>query len=325
MAISNETIAQETTENVQEETTENVQEIEVNEQEKQNVEGSTNEMSVEAKEEMKEELRSNLKKLNIKVDGREIEKQIDLANDEELRKMLQLAEMSQKRAQRTAELEKKDAKVQRDLQEFFNYLQKDTANALRKMGIDIDSLSEKVMNERLEKAQMDPREREIIELQEKLKQKELEEQKARKRAEDIQMEALRSKYAAEYEKDLMNAIEKNGLPMNPEIMNRMTGYMRLALKNNIDVNFNEIVPLVKDQIINEIKAMASAMPLEVIENLLGEEKISQIFKKRKKVEPIKREAPPTANSIKDSGNKPNKEILERKLKSIDPKNFWKKI
>ncbi|HLD91113.1 MAG TPA: hypothetical protein VI911_08890 [Patescibacteria group bacterium] len=283
------------------------------------------EQPAEASPEMKDAVKSTLKKLNIKVDGKEIEKQIDLANEEELIRMVQLAEMSQKRAQKAAELEKKDAKVQKDLQDFFNYLQKDTANALRKMGIDIDGLSEKIMNDKLEKAQLDPKDRELMELQEKLRQKEEEEQKAKKRAEEIEMKALQDRYAAEYQRDLMAAIEKNQLPMNPEIINRMTGYMRIALKNNIDVSFNDIVPLVKDQILNEIKSIASVMPLEVIEKLLGEDKVGQIIKKRKKAEPVKKEAPPTSNSIKDTGSKPNKEVIDRKFKTIEQKDFWSKI
>ena len=61
---------------------------------------------VPSKEELKQEVKAQIKKLKIKVDGKELERELDLSNEAELIKMLQMSEMSGKRAQEAAELRK---------------------------------------------------------------------------------------------------------------------------------------------------------------------------------------------------------------------------
>ena len=77
------------------------------------------------KEQKKQEAR--IKKLKLKVDGQELEEELNLDDDEALIRQLQMAKMGQKRAKEKADLEKQ-------LGMFFNELQKNPLGVLAQIG-----------------------------------------------------------------------------------------------------------------------------------------------------------------------------------------------
>jgi hypothetical protein len=270
-----------------------------------------------------EEVASMIKKFQLKIDGEEVEKEIDLSNEEELAKMLQLAEVSQKRMQEAAELRKAEIKKNEEIQDFINRLKENPREILEHLGHDVKNLAENILEDEVKKMEMSPEERKIQELQAELEKRKIAEEKALKKAEAEELERIKNQYAAEFEKDLIQSIESNELSQDPETVYRMSQYMRVALANNIDLSFNDIAPLVKNSLDSDLAKYLNRLSVAQLEKLLNKDKLSELItkkmpKKKKKV------VPPSAKEIKDTAAKV-KDAIEEKKRNISATDFFKNI
>jgi len=253
-----------------------------------------------ASEEAKEEVKDTLKRLNIKVDGQEIEKVIDVANEAELIKILQMAEMSGKRAQKASELEKKDSLREAQLDDFFTKLKSDPGAILEQLGIDTKTLSESILQKEVEMMELTPAERELMEAKEKLTQLEEEKTTAENARKDAERSALEDKYAADLQRDLDAAMKEYQLPNDAYIVDKMVSMMTTAMQNGIDVSFADLAPIVQEHRNADVRSSVKGMSAEQILEIISEDAIRDIvLKKSPKAEAKK--APPTANSIKEGG------------------------
>jgi len=256
-----------------------------------------------------------IRKLTLKVDGEEIIEELpfDVTPEqaEYLKKELQLSRMSNKRAQEAADLRKKDAERERDLSSFMEYIQANPKEFLEKTGMNVKEFAEQVLEAEVEKMSMTAEERKILELQEQLEEKIKAEADAKAQSELEKQENLRNQYAAEYETDLMKAIETSGLDKNPEIISRMTQYMRVALEQGIDLSFSDIAPLVIESVNLQLNKLVGNMSIDQMIAAMGEDKVKQIIGTRKKV----KKAPPTASSIKDTaaGKVGQKKVVKKNM------------
>lgn len=276
----------------------------------------------ETKEELKQEVKAQLKKLNIKVDGKQIEKEINLADEAELIKMLQMAELSQKRAQEAAELRKAKSSQDAELNQFLNTLKSNPEFILQQMGIDPAKFAEEVLTKEVEKMQLSPEQRKIQELEKELKAIKDNEEKAKKDKEEIQAKALRDKYAADYEKQLLDAMQTGKLPNNPYVINKMVDYMSLALKEGIDVNFSDIVPLIHEDMKGQAKGLIQGMSVEDVLQMLSEQTVNDIVLKKMPKE--KKKAPPTAQQVVET-SKEKKEDTTISRRTGSAKDFFNKM
>lgn len=94
--------------------------------------------------------------------------------------------------------------------------------------------------------------------------------------------------------------------------------MYLGLQEGLDIGPEDVLPLVKEEIQNDIKEMFSVSPDQLIEQLVGNDTINRIRKKR--VAQAKQNPPtPVSKAIKDTGtsDKPaEKEIDETKKQTF---------
>jgi hypothetical protein len=66
------------------------------------------------------------------------------------------------------------------------------------------------------------------------------------------------------------AIDKNAeFPL--DIIKKMADYMLIAVQRGINVTPEDVLPIVRDEIQNDIKQMFSLMPEDVIEQLVGKD------------------------------------------------------
>ncbi len=255
---------------------------------------------VEPKEELKQEVKAQIKKLKIKVDGKELEKELDLANEAELIKMLQMSEMSNKRAQEAADLRKKHQARESELNQFLEMLKDKPELILSQLGKNPVELAEKWLADEVEKMQMDPKERRIKELEEEMKKVAEEKAAAKKAQEEAQKKYLRDKYASDYELQLKKAMDTGSIPSEPELVNSMVAYMTKAIEQGLDVSFDEIIPLVKNSHRSIVKNTLKGFSAQELLELLSEAQVNDLLvKKTPKKE--KKVVPPTAQQIKDAG------------------------
>ncbi len=109
-------------------------------------------------------VQSMIKKLTLKIDGQEVEREIDISNEAELVKMMQMAEVSQKRMQESSELRKADIKKNADMEDFLAALKNNPKEVLEYLGHDVNKFAENVLEDEVKKMELSPEERKIQEL-----------------------------------------------------------------------------------------------------------------------------------------------------------------
>lgn len=277
----------------------------------------------EAKEELKQEVKAQIKKLKIKVDGKELDKELDLANEAELIKMLQMAEMSGKRAQEAAELRKSEAQRNKELDSFLNTLKTNPEFILAQLGVDPAKFAESVLEKEVQKMQLTPEQRKIQDLENELKAIKDKEENAKKEAEALRAQTLRDKYAADYQNQLLSALDKGRIPNDPHTISKLADYMSIAVKNGIDLSFDELIPLYKEQQKSIIKQEISGLPVEEILSLLSDQMVQDIVVKKMPKE--KKVAPPTAQSVKETATQGDKDGVVVRKRTESAADFFRNL
>lgn len=270
--------------------------------------------------------RKMIKQLTLKVDGKEIIEELPMEVpaelEEFLKKELQMSKLSQKKAQEAAELKKAKIKQDADMNAFLNHLLNSPKSVLKDLGIDLSAFAEQVLNEELEEMQMDPRERQIRELEAELNKRKEAEKKLEEDRKAAEFKAMQDKFAADYERDLLEAMDSNKLSPSPYNISKLANMMLVALEQGIDVSFNDLVPIIVKERRDEIKSSLSGMTAEDILSILSDKTVNDII--LKKTPAPKKQAPPTAESIKETGTKVQDNVsIKKREESAD--DFFRKL
>lgn len=271
--------------------------------------------------EQKAEEKRKLKAIKLKIDGKEITEDLPFEFDENpeaeeyLRKQLQLAKVSQKRMSEYSQLEK-------DVQNFVELLRKDPEKALSDptLGVDVEKFVQRYVEKKLEESQKSPEQLEKEKLEAELKSLKDRYEAERKAAEEKEFERLREQEVERYDLAISSALEKSDLPKSPYVIKKMANYMLLGVQNGIDVNPSDVLPLVKDEIQQDIKDMFAVMPDEVVEALVGKDTITRI--RKKSIAKAKQAAPVAPSQIKDVGASEKREASEDDKKKQTYKDFF---
>jgi hypothetical protein len=253
-----------------------------------------------------------IKKLKLKFNGKEIEEdlpfEIEEAHADWLTKQRQKAMLADHKANEYSQLE-------REIGAFIQELRKNPKKALSNpaIGLDIKQFAAEILQEEIEQAQKTPEQ-----IKEEALQRELEELKAERAREKEEMNAreLERLTEREYERydNLMSAaIESSDLPKSPYVVKKMTEYLMMGIENGIDVEPKDVIPLIREEIQNDIQEMFQVMPAEVIEQILGKSNIEKLRKKR--VASAKAPVPVKA-SVKDVGAQKKEEVKEEKKQTL---------
>jgi len=268
------------------------------------------------KEQKKEEKKANKKKFKIKVDKAEEDIELDLDNEEEVKKHLQLSRAAQKRMSEMADLKK-------DVTDLITRLNADPlgvlADAEGGLGLNVDDLVRQYVEKKLAEAEKSPEqlakeklESEVKELRDREKKRE-EELKKKDRELALQGEVDK------YDRLMTSALENSEFKKpTPYLVNKMVDYMVIGVQNKINLEPADILPLVKEDLQNEMKQFVDVAPIEVIEAMFGKE----IFDRMRKKNLTKaKQNPVHASSIKDTGT--TKPAEKKEVPKISYKDFFK--
>lgn len=240
--------------------------------------------------EAKREAQKLLKKYDIKVDGASRTIELDINNDSDVIKHLQMSAASQKRMQESAE-------VRKAAMDFIDQLRKNPRKVLTdpNIGVDVKKFAEEILNEQLQEAEKSPEQREREKLQAEL-------QEARKRAKDLEEEnknkdfsRMQAEQANKLESDISAALDVGGLPKTPRTVKNMAEYMMIALQNGIDLSAQDIAPIVKNNTKGEFMEILSSLSDDQLEDFLGKTVIGRLRKKN-----VSKAKLQTASAIKDT-------------------------
>lgn len=273
-----------------------------------------------APEPKKETQNQRKKRLELTVDGKKEFMDLDLDNDEELKRHLQLSKASQKRMQQFAEYEK-------GVKGLFETLQKDPLKVITDPRLKIPEetrrkMAEAIINNELQEMQKSPEQKEKERLQreyEDLKKQHEEEKKARESAE---FSRLQEQAAVQLDTDISKAIEDAKLPKTSRTVKYFAEALMFCLENNIDMNAKDVAPIIQKQILSDFREIIGSLPDDEFEDWLGKDQISRV--RKRSLARIKQVATPNANDVKPTGNDIKAKKEENKPK-VNAKDFFKSL
>jgi hypothetical protein len=248
------------------------------------------------------------KKLLLKLDGKEVEEEIDLSDEENLKKHLQKSKSFDKHS-------RESAAYRAQVEQFFAELQKDPEAMLEKLGMNVDEMAEKRLSRRVEELKKSPEQLEREKMQKELEDLRQEKKRAEEDRQKAELERMRNEQAQHIENDISGALEdsKSILPKNnPLVMQRIAQTMLFAMKNGYDnVTAKDVIPVVEKQWKEELNQFFSVVPEDVIEALVKKENLDR-YRKKKLANRPKAETATPKQMVQDIGMKKEKEDEPKK-------------
>lgn len=236
--------------------------------------------------------KKRINSLKLKYNGREIEEKLPFDIDdnpeaiEYMTRQLQLAKMSQSKAQDSANLERE---VLSFMQELKTNPRKALANPM--IGIDIKQLAAEILEEEIENSRKSPEQLKIEQYEAKLKAIEDERKAEKEDSERRSYEQTLERSYEKYDTMLSSALDANpDLPTTPYIVDKMTKYMAFAVEDGYEPDMDIIANIVREEVNNDVKHLLNILPADKVEQLLGKEVLDKLRKNRlaggKKAPPV---------------------------------------
>lgn len=238
----------------------------------------------EAVEEHKAEVAKKIRKLKLKVDGKEFDEDLPFEIDDKpeiveyLQKQLQLSKVSQKRMSEASEYKKQLDSVGKFLAEAKENPLK-MRELMKELGADEKALAAAIIEEEIERSKKSPEQLEKEKIEAELRSLKEDREKEKKDYESREFDRLQQQEAERYDTMISSSLEKSDLPKSPYVVKKVAEYMLLGLQNGIDVSADDIIPLVREEVQSDIRQMFSVMPEEVIESVIGKDTLKRLRKR----------------------------------------------
>jgi hypothetical protein len=263
------------------------------------------------------EVKNLIKEFQLKVNGKVINKKIDLSDENALRNELQLSAAARNAMQESANLKKLyESEV--------NRLRQDPFSVLAELGLDPDQLAEMRIQQRIEEMKKSPEQLEREKIQAELQAAREEANKLKAERESEQFEKLKEQAAAQIETEIEHALDAHKtLPKSRHIVKRIADSMLWAMGNGFDdVTAEDVMPLVEKEWREEMGRLMDDSPEDVLEQLIGQRNIERLRAKR--LNAMSASNAKTANSIKPTAGSVQKQE-EQKREKIKQRDFFKSL
>lgn len=232
------------------------------------------------------------KKYTYKSDGQEFSEELD---DNEVQSRLSLSKAAQSRMKEAAEAKKEKEEIIKALKENpLAILQDDRLMGKAKTR----EVIEKYLADELKREMMSPEEIKRMEMEAELSKYKESEKKQKEDADKKQAEVLESKYAQQYQKTIIDALEGSGLPKNARTIGRMASLLQKNLQHGLDLEPSQLAQIVKQDFEQEFKAILGTATPEQLLAVLGPEAANAIRKHdlAKFKSPVATQAPKTTET-----------------------------
>ncbi len=204
-----------------------------------------------------------------KIDDQEVTEEL---TEEDVIKHLQKAKGADKRFQEAAEVKARTARLLQQLKaDPFKLLQHEQL-----YGKDARAKVEEWLWNQIQLEKMDPKEREALDMREKLKDYEAKEKQAAEEAQRQKHEDLKKHYAQEIDKEITEAIRASGKQVTPYYFKRVAHYMGVALSQGKHVAAKDVVSLVEQDLQHDLQSMFGTASEEQVLQLLGDQNLEKV-------------------------------------------------
>jgi hypothetical protein len=256
-----------------------------------------------------------IKKLELKVRGKTITKEIDFSNEDELRNMAQLAEVSKLSMQEKAELEKR-------FEQILQNGKQDPMDFIAKLyGIDPDELAAMHIEKKIEHLKKSPEVLEKERIEAELKAAREEAKKLKEEKEMAELTKLQQEQLTSLQSEISSAIKAHTkLPDTKYVQQKMANTMLWEANNGFeDVTAEDVAPLVEEEMRKELNALFDQMPEDALEAYAGRKNIERLRKSKI----AKAKEVPSVNAVKPVAANVAQEPKKPSSPSIDSKKFWR--
>lgn len=209
-------------------------------------------------------------KFKLKVDGEEVEEEVDWNDKATLTKKLQLARAAEKRMGEASKVKTQALQIMKAYESGDMSILKNHPKGRE--------IAEAFLLSQLEDEMLTPEQKTQREREAKLKkyeEKDLKDQEDQKTQAQTKREA---ELAQGFQKTIIDAIEKTGLPKSPDLVKRMAGLMQKNLKLGLELTAEELAAEVKTDTLSILKSVVgSATGAQLIE-MFGPDLAKQIRK-----------------------------------------------
>src|SRR5574343_659193 len=218
----------------------------------------------------------------LKVNGKEIEEKIDLNNEAELVKRLQLAKAADSAFQERAATKKQLEQMNAEMNEFLHRLKSNPLEILKhpELGINLEQVAEMILQSKIEEEMKSPEQIELEKAKKRLQELEDERRELAEAKQKAEMERLEQEASQFIQQEIVSAIDTGELPNTPYIVNKMAQLLSVAYDNGIDIDAKDIVPIVKQAYIKDMKEMLGKLPDDLVEELVTADRVKGIRNKR---------------------------------------------
>lgn len=225
----------------------------------------------------KQEAADLKKKYKIKVDGEESEVEIDLSDEKEITKILQMAKAFQKRG---GEFTKAQQQLLAKMQEIDN----NPEDYFSKKGVDLDAWAVERIQKKVQELEKTPEQKAQEALQAELEQLRKEKAEAEKEKEAISKKQAQDEQARILEEDITKALTAAGsrLPdKDPYTLQRLSAYMLSQMADgNVGITVEEAVKVLEGGMKQDLPQFFGKLDEDAILEFLGEENFERVRKKR---------------------------------------------
>lgn len=258
------------------------------------------------------EVKNLIKEFQLKVNGKIVNKKIDLSDENNLRNELQLAAAARQSMQEAANLKKLyESEVSR--------LKQDPFSVLAELGLDPDQLAEMRIQQRIEEMKKSPEQVEREKIQAELQAAREESRRLKEEREAEQFEKLKDQAAVQIETEIEQALDSHKtLPKSRHIVKRIADSMLWAINNGFeDVTAEDVMPLVEKEWRDEMSRLMDDSSEDILEQLIGQRNIDRLRAKRLNV--MNTSNAKTASSVKPTAASVQKqeEVKREKIKQRD--------
>jgi hypothetical protein len=203
------------------------------------------------------------------------------------------------------------ASTQKQLQALLTKLKEDPDMVLRQLGVeDPTELYRNRLAEHLKRQMLTPEQRELLDAKAKLAQHEANAKRFQEQQQQAKLEQAKQKYMQQYDQEISQAIEAQGVPKTSRTVARMADLMAKNIKAGHELPVSAIAEIVREEYIDEVKAALGAHKDEKLLDVIGPEllrKIQTMDAKRRKLPSsapagsFKAKPPPEGKTIDGDG------------------------
>lgn len=169
--------------------------------------------------------------------------------------------------------------LQKEAREVVRFFKENPREAFSKLGLDAKEFAEKLIQEELEDALMDPKDKELRKYKKELEIYSSRERLAKEEFEKEQMNAEIARQTETIQSEIIESLKTSRLPSNDYTVGRIVYYMQSAMQAGFEnVSPKDVIEQVKKDYISDLQSFTGGLQEEDLSSFISEEARKKILK-----------------------------------------------